>query len=349
MMPFIWFLLILLCLLLYVTLDGYDLGLGIATLFERDPGQRRQLVELVAPAWDGNETWLVLLAVSLWAGLPLAYGTILPHAYLAVIVMLLALIVRGVSVEIASQNPPAPGWVRAFGVGSLIAALMQGVVVSTLAASLPLTDGAFSGSTFGAFGWFSALAAATVAAGYLALGHAYTKWKTTGEVRAKAGRRGFAAAVVAAVLGAASLGAVNATAAPLNLSGPSRAAGFAWLLAFAVAGVAMTLVTIRPGSRFDGLPLAGLVIATVAGVLALVVARYPLLAPPSLTVDAAASPGTTMDFLAVGVGLNVPLLLFYTYYAHYAFRGKQLGTPEAVIPPARGGAPRPTPEPLHEH
>jgi cytochrome bd ubiquinol oxidase subunit II len=79
-MTFVWFALIVLCLLMYVTLDGYDLGIGIATLLERDGRHRRQMLELVAVAWDGNETWLVLLGVALWAGFPVAFGTILPHA-----------------------------------------------------------------------------------------------------------------------------------------------------------------------------------------------------------------------------------------------------------------------------
>src|SRR5260370_32598289 len=109
-MAFVWFVLILLCVLMYVVLDGYDLGIGIATLFERDARRQREMLELVAVAWDGNETWLVLAGVALWAGFPLAFGTILPHAFLPLIVMLFAPIGRGASAEVDSQRPPAPGW-----------------------------------------------------------------------------------------------------------------------------------------------------------------------------------------------------------------------------------------------
>ena len=327
-MTFVWFALIMLCLLLYVTLDGYDLGIGIATLAERDPQRRRQMLELVAVAWDGNETWLVLLAVAMWAGFPLAFGTILPHAFLPLVVMLFALIVRGISVEMASQKPPAPGWVTAFGIGSLVAALAQGVAASTLASSLAITGGAYNGSMFGAMSWYSVLTALAVACGYLALGYAYTKWKTTGQLRDTAGRRGTIAAAATVVLGAACLGAVNATAAPLNLASPTRAAGFAWLMAFAVAGAAMAVVTLRPASRSDALPTTGLTIAVVATFLAVVVARYPVLVPPGLTVANSVSPDHTMEFIAVGIGADVPLILFYTWYAHHAFRGKQASVPE---------------------
>jgi cytochrome bd ubiquinol oxidase subunit II len=225
-----WFVLILLCLLMYVSLDGYDLGIGVARLLERDPRRRHELLEQVAQAWDGNETWLVLLAVSLWAGFPPAFGTILPHAYLPLIVVLFSLIVRGVSVELASQAPPATGWVRAFGVASLTAALAQGVVLGTLGERLTVADGAFSGSPFGAIGWFSVLTAATVTCIYLALGYAYAKWKATGELRADAGRRGAVSTALASVLAVACLAAVNRTAVPLDLGSPGRAVGFAGLL-----------------------------------------------------------------------------------------------------------------------
>jgi cytochrome d ubiquinol oxidase subunit II len=327
-----WFLLILVCLLMYVVLDGYDIGIGIATLIERDGARRHEMLELVAQAWDANETWLVLLAVGLWAGFPLAFGAILPHTYLALIVVLLSLIVRGISVEMASQAPPAPRWERAFGVASLVAALAQGVVLASLTANLTVVGGAYSGSPFGSIGWFSVLAAATVACGYLALGYAYTKWKTTGDLRAHAGRRGIMAAVLAWVLAAASLVAVNGTAAPLNLHNPERAITFAGLLLFAVTGVVTALVTLRPTSANDSVPIVGLATATVALVIAVVVARFPVLIPPALTLDDTVSPPNTMVFVAVGIGLNVPLLFFYNWFAHRAFRGKLTSAPENPDP-----------------
>jgi cytochrome d ubiquinol oxidase subunit II len=335
-MSMAWAALLLLCLLMYVLLDGYDLGLGVAMLFERDARHRRQMLEQVSLAWDGNETWLVLLAVGLWAGFPLAFGTILPHAYLAVIVMLFSLIVRGVSVEMASQAPPAPRWQRAFAVASLLAALSQGVVLATLTENLAVVDGAFSGSPFGSIGWFAVLAAATLTCLYLAMGYAYTKLTATGELRAIAARRGRVSTVLAAALIAASLGAVNATAAPLDLHTPGRAIGFAGLLLFAAAGVVMAVVTLRPGSSSDALPLAGLATAVVALLIAVVVARAPVIVPPSLTVANSVSPSITMVFLAVGVGLNVPLLLFYNWFARHALSRPASSAGDGRTPPLLG-------------
>ncbi|MEU4287271.1 cytochrome d ubiquinol oxidase subunit II [Kribbella sp. NPDC026596] len=321
-MATIWFLLILLCLLMYVVLDGYDLGIGIASLIEPDATCRHEMVEQVAQAWDGNETWLVLLGVCLWAGFPAAFGAMLPHAYLPEIVMLFGLIVRGVSVEMASQAHPAPRWEKAFGVGSLTAALAQGVAVATLTAQLGVVHGAFSGSPFGAISWFSALSAVTVVCGYLALGYAYTKWKAIGQLRARAGRRGTVCAGVASLLAAICLLEVGSTATPLSLHGPARIIAFAGLLLFALAGVVMSVMTLRPSSQYDGIPFVGLVTAVVALVIALVVARYPVLASPHLTLANTAAPSGTLAFLAVGIGLNVPLILFYNWFAHHAFRGK---------------------------
>ncbi|MFI6833774.1 cytochrome d ubiquinol oxidase subunit II [Kribbella sp. NPDC050241] len=321
-MATVWFLLILLCLLLYVVLDGYDLGIGIATLVEPDADHRHEMLEVVAQAWDGNETWLVLLGVSLWAGFPAAFGVMLPHAYLPVVVMLFGLIVRGVSVEMASQAHPAPRWERAFGVASLVAALAQGLAVATATAHLTVVEGAFSGSPFGAMSWFSALTAVTVVCGYLALGYAYTKWKATGELRARAGRRGTVSAGLASLLAIICLLEVGSTATPLSLHGSAQIIAFAGLLLFAVAGVVMSVLTLRPSSQYDGMPLAGLVTAVVALVIAVVVARYPVLASPGLTLTNTAAPSGTLAFLAVGIGLNVPLILFYNWFAHHAFRGK---------------------------
>jgi cytochrome d ubiquinol oxidase subunit II len=319
-MAIAWAALLLLCLAMYVLLDGYDLGIGVAMLVERDGRHRTQMLTQVAQAWDGNETWLVLLGVGLWAGFPLAFGTILPHAYLAVFVVLLSLIVRGVSVEMASQAPPGSTWERAFAIASLFAAIAQGVVLATLTQNLVVVGGAFSGSPFGSIGWFAVLAAATVTCLYLAMGYAYTKLNSTAELRGISARRGMVSTLIAVALVAASLVAVNFTAAPLDLHTPGRAIGFAGLLLFAAGGAGMALMTFRAASSSDALPLAGLAVAVVAVLIAVVVARAPVIVPPSLTVANSVSPSTTMVFLAVGVGLNVPLLLFYTWFSHRVFR-----------------------------
>jgi cytochrome d ubiquinol oxidase subunit II len=130
-------------------------------------------------------------------------------------------------------------------------------------------------------------------------------------------------AVLASILALASLVAVGTTTTPLNLHGPARIIAFAGLLLFAVAGVVMSVLTLRPTSPYDGISLAGLITAVAALVIALAVARYPVLASPALTIANTAAPPGTLAFLAVGIGLNVPLILLYNWFAHHAFRGKR--------------------------
>ncbi|WP_329310247.1 cytochrome d ubiquinol oxidase subunit II [Streptomyces sp. NBC_01262] len=338
----LWSATVLVCLLMYVVLDGYDLGVGVATLFERDCAHRRHMLESVAVGWDGNETWLILLGVALWAGFPLAFGTILPHAYLPVTVVLFSLVVRGVSVEMASQAPPAPRWTAAFGVASLLASFAQGFALGTLTSAVQLRGDACTGSAFGAFSWFCVLSGLTVTAAYTALGYAHTKHKASGRLRDSAARRGAVATAVSGALLVLVLVTVDTTEAPLNLDSPGRAVAFAGLLLFAAGGAATSLVTFlwkQESGAADTLPLGGLVIATVSVFLALGVARYPVLGPPGLTVDSAAGPHSTMVFILVGIGLNMPLVLAYNVFAHRAFAGKfPTGLP-GDQPPAPQGPP----------
>jgi cytochrome bd ubiquinol oxidase subunit II len=322
----IWFLVILFCLTMYIVFDGYDLGIGVGTLFERDPQRKRHMIELVATGWDGNETWLILLAVGLWGGFPLAFGVILPHLYLALIITLFALIVRGGSIELISQtrNPPRIlTW--AFGIASLVAAFTQGFALGQLTSTAHIVDGAYTGSD-GGFPWYPIVLGLTVAFAYTALGYAYLKLKSEGQLRTNAARRGGAFAIITVVFGAVSLISIAGTAAPLNLDTPARAVAFWGLIAFAIAGAATAAVNFNRRKEdhptADLLPFAGLALATVATLLAFTVTHYPVLVPPSLTVTSAAGPYNTVVFLLVGIGLNIPLIIFYHWFAHRTFSGK---------------------------
>src|SRR5271163_3725003 len=122
-----WMIFVFLALTMYIVLDGYDLGIGVLTLIDRDPSRRREMQSLVAWTWDGNESWLVLLALTLWAGLPLVTGVALPALYIPLVLMLWALIARGVALELIDQHDGwHPFWGPLFGIGSLVAAFCQG-------------------------------------------------------------------------------------------------------------------------------------------------------------------------------------------------------------------------------
>ncbi|MCF4121941.1 cytochrome d ubiquinol oxidase subunit II [Antribacter sp. KLBMP9083] len=316
MMPTLWFCVVLLCFLMYLVLDGYDLGLGIATLLERRPDRRRDMVEVVAVAWDGNETWLILLGVSLWAGFPAAFGTLLPHVYLPLVVMLFGLIVRGVSVEMASQRPESSGWVSAFGWASLVTAGAQGFALGALGSPVETTSRAPT--------WFAVVCAVLLALVHIAAGYAHAVRKFTGELQASAAARGRTSLIAGAVLFVAVVSTMQATAAPLDLATPARAAAFTGLLLFTVAGVVTAVVAFGTASRSvvaEKVPSVALAVSVVAGVLALLAAHYPTVGA-GFDLASAAGPHNTMTFLLVGVGLNIPLVLGYNLFAHHAFRGK---------------------------
>ena len=327
MMQTICFLVILLCLTMYVVLDGYDLGIGIGSLFERNRASRVEAVELVATGWDGNETWLILLGVALFGAFPVAFGTVLPDLFLPIIVTLFAMVLRGASVEFISQSRnPSSAWLWVFGGSSLVAAFGQGFALGTLTSPLVLVNGAYAGTAFGAFSWYSVLMGITVALGYTALGYGYLKMKVDGGLRLRAASRGSIVAVMAIVFGILSLIGINATAAPLDLSTPGRATAFWALLIFALGGAVMTAMTFgrtRTTRNADVLPFAGLVVVTVAVLVAFTVARYPVIVP-GLTWSAAQGPRNTLVFLLVGVGLNMPLVLFYNWFSHRTFKGKRV-------------------------
>lgn len=207
-----WYIVILVGILAYVLLDGYDLGAGIITLVTRDRGERDEIVEGIGSIWDGNETWLVFVGVALFAGLPGAFGLILPHLYVPLILMLFGLILRGVSVEMISQphthKGGAEGWYRTFGVGSLLAAFMQGLALGTLSVNVAHDGVRYLGGSFAFVGWFPLLMAVTVTFGYVALGYAWMHLHRIGRQDSVTARGRWASliAVVGAVVALATVG-----------------------------------------------------------------------------------------------------------------------------------------------
>ncbi|MDX3763278.1 cytochrome d ubiquinol oxidase subunit II [Streptomyces sp. AK02-04a] len=138
--------LVLLALGAYVLLDGYDLGIGILSLFDRSDQRRKEYNELIATAWDANESWIILAGVALWAGLPGVYATVLPGVYLPLVVMLLAIVLRGTAIELQSAAPDyRRGWGLVFGISSLVATVCQGLVAGGVLSGLPHRGGVFTG------------------------------------------------------------------------------------------------------------------------------------------------------------------------------------------------------------
>ncbi|AOP49026.1 cytochrome d ubiquinol oxidase subunit II [Streptomyces lydicus] len=333
--------LVLLALGAYVLLDGYDLGIGILSLFDRSDQRRKEYNELIATAWDANESWLILAGVALWAGLPGVYATVLPGVYLPLIVMLLALVLRGTAIELQSAAPGyRRGWGLVFGISSLVATVCQGLVVGGVLSGLPHRGGVFTGSTWDWLTPYSVLCALGMVAVYLLAGAAWLQDKTTGTAHERAGRLGrpliLAVAVAGLVLG---FGLRFADPQHLGFDQPLRATLFG--LAVAVAVVCAATAWYGFGRRPDWRPFAAVAGTEAAGLLALVAATAPVVVPPDLTVHAAAGPHGSQLFLLIGVGGCMPVVLAYNLYAWWVFRGKFARPPahtDPAGPPDTGAA-----------
>jgi cytochrome d ubiquinol oxidase subunit II len=322
-MLFFWMLVLVLALLVYVNLDGYDLGIGVLTLLERDPAAKRRMLDVVGNVWDGNESWLILLAIGLWGGFPDAYATALPGLYLPLCLMLFALIFRGFAIEMTLQRPRFDRvWGRLFGVGSVLAAFAQGVVFGGLVSGIRVSNHQFVGGTWDFLGHGYALltGCATVLL-YAWAGAA--RLQTIRGVNASGASprmlRGLTGAVALASVLCAALLPV-ASSAKLSLDGAARWLPFGY--GVLIAAGAMWTVYRRAGRGPRQLSFFAVAAAETAGLIAFVSLFYPQLVPPSVTVYSAAASRSTIVFLTVMIGLIGPVTVAYGIYAHWVFRSQ---------------------------
>ncbi len=322
-LPVIWALVIGAAVALYVVLDGFDLGVGILfPLLEREQ-ERDQMMNSVAPFWDGNETWLVLGGGGLWIAFPKAFAIIMPAVYLPIIVMLLALVLRGVAFEFRWVGKPGHRvWDLSFATGSILAAFAQGMVLGGLLQGITVRDGQFAGGTFDFLTPFSLLCGVALVAGYGLLGATWLMMKTEGSVERHARR--LAVPLLLALL--ACIGAVSLWT-PLAFERVAERWFSTPNLYYLAPAPVLTLLLargcwrgIRLGKSVQPFLCAvGLFLIAYAG---LVISNVPYLVPPALTVwEAAADPSSQM-FMLIGVCLLLPLVLGYTVFVYWTFRGK---------------------------
>src|ERR1700744_1934619 len=224
-MDFFWMFIVVGSLLTYVILDGYDLGICVLTLFQRDARDQRLMLSVVGNVWDGNESWLVMLPMAIWDGFPEAYVTFLPGLDLPLIVMLFRLVFRGVAIEYALHRPVSDRiWTWFFGAGSLVAAFAKGVVFGGLLTGVTVRNGEFAGATWDFFGHgYGVLTGLAAVALYCLAGSTRLLSKVEGGLRARmaaAARRLTPVTVVAVALSAALLPV--ASTAHLQLGGGGR-------------------------------------------------------------------------------------------------------------------------------
>jgi len=316
-----WVSVLALSILLYVLLDGFDLGIGILYGFAGGDRARRAMMSAVAPVWDGNETWLVVSGVVLWGAFPIVYATLFSAFYLPLLFMLAGLILRGVAFEFRDKARHLPWvWDAAFAGGSLVAAFMQGTMVGALAQGLPLLHGNYTGGEFSWLSPFTVLCGAGLCLGYALLGACWLVRKSEGDIQAI----GFRLIPALALASLAVLAAVFIFALSENLPVLARWLERPYLFAFpltgVVAGIALALSVRRRRAR-EPFYLVAATFAAAFGTFA--VSFWPYMIPFSITIDEAAAPHSTLAFMFWGEGLFVlPLMLVYTAISYRVFRGK---------------------------
>src|ERR1700719_158411 len=320
-MVMFWVSLLAISILLYVLLDGVDLGVGLLFGLARGEARRGAMLSAVAPIWDGNETWLVITAVILWGAFPVVYASLLSAFYLPLIVMLLGLILRGVAFEFRYKTQRLRWiWDLSFAGGSLIATFIQGMTVGALVEGLQFTNGEYSGGEVGWLTPFAVLCGIGLCLGYALLGACWLAKKCEAEVREVAHRQ----IPVLAVGVLASLVVVFAYALVEHLPILHRWIDRPYLFAFpAIGAVAATVLALSIVSHNDYWPfyMVALIFMSAFGTLALSFWTYII--PSVITVDQAAAPPSSLVFMVWGCGVVVfPLMLIYTGISYTVFRGK---------------------------
>ncbi|HEX6611157.1 MAG TPA: cytochrome d ubiquinol oxidase subunit II [Hyphomicrobiaceae bacterium] len=320
-----WAGLIAFAVLAYVTFDGFDLGVGILFTAFHDEPDRDTMMNSVAPVWDGNETWLVLGGGGLFAVFPLAYAIVMPALYAPLTLMLLALVFRGVAFEFrwrAKRPDQRNWWDWGFAGGSLAAAFAQGIALGALVQGIPVANRAYAGGWWDWLTPFSLLTGIALVVGYTLLGATWLIMKTTGELQARA----YALAWWAAAGTVALIGAVSLWTPFLEYQYAHR--WFAWPAVLYTAPVPLlvlgcaALLARGLSRRWEVVPFLASIGLFVLSYIGLGISFYPYIVPTSVTIWEAAAPDSSLRFLLVGAVILIPIILAYTAYAYWVFRGK---------------------------
>lgn len=318
----VWYWILGLLLVLYVVLDGFDLGVGILSLFVGSEQRRSVMMASLGSVWDANETWLVVFGGALFGAFPAAYGIVLHGLYIPIMVMLLALIFRGVAFEFREHSRDKRHWNIAFGGGSLLAAIAQGYALGAVIGGIPVNGNQFAGGIWHWLSLYSTLVAVGVVFGYALLGATYLILKTDDRVQGRYRKVARGAAWLTAVAGVA-----------VSLWTPMRfdyvaERWFSWpnmiwlapLPILAAGAFYMLLRALRRG--YEHSPFIWAVCIFLASFAGLAVSFYPYLVPPALTAADVASSPTTLAFMLTGIGMLIPIMLIYNAYQYLVFRGK---------------------------
>lgn len=323
-LPLIWFVIIIFSTLMYIVMDGFDLGIGILYPFVKSNADRDLMMNSVAPVWDGNETWLVLGGAALFGAFPLAYAVILDALAIPLTLMLVALIFRGVAFEFRfkADEHHRYFWDRAFLISSVIATFVQGVVVGSVIEGFPVANRAFTGGAFDWLATFPLFCGFGLVIAYALLGCGWLVMKTEGHLQQQMYK----------VLKPLTL-VMLAVLAVLSLWTPlahdaiaARWFSFPNILFFLPVPL-LVLVCVaalfRSVSRhLHYTPFFAVLGLVFLGFTGLGISIWPMIIPPVIDYKMAAAPGESLSFMLVGALFIIPVILVYTWWSYYVFRGK---------------------------
>lgn len=323
-LPLLWALIIAFGLMMYVILDGFDLGIGILFPFIRNPDHRDTMVNTVAPVWDGNETWLVLGGAALLAAFPLAYSVLLSALYIPIMMMLAGLIWRGVAFEFRFKASPAhkPFWDKAFIWGSYIATFSQGAALGAFIGGFEVQDGVYVG---GAMDWvspFSLFTGCALLIAYALLGATWLIMKTEGSLQDR--MRELASPILLVLLVA--MGIVSLWTPLTHDEVAARwfsLPNLFWFMPVPVLVLVSAwglMTSLRRGSH--AMPFVLTLFLLFLGYTGLGISLWPNIVPPAISIYDAAAPAQSMGFALVGALFIIPFILVYTAWSYYVFRGK---------------------------
>jgi cytochrome bd ubiquinol oxidase subunit II len=322
-LPVVWAAIIGLGVFIYVTLDGFDLGIGLLLPFFEGKGERDVMLNTVAPVWDGNETFLVLGGAGLYGAFPVVYSTLLPANYMPLILMVVGLIFRGAAFELrAKARRTQHVWDLAFIGGSALAAMCQGIVLGSLLQGIHIVDNRFAGDPFDWFSPFSVFCGFGVLITYATLGCGWLILKTEGELQRKIRliMRPLAAALIAAIALVSLWIVLGLPAVKMRWFASGN---LGWFLPVPVLVVACVWGIFRSlHLKHEATPFLLTLAICFLGFTGLVISIWPNIIPPSLTIWEASSSHSSQLFTLVGTVIVLPIILVYNAMQYRVFRGK---------------------------
>ena len=323
MLPFVFALILAFIVIMYVILDGFDLGIGILFPFTANEIERDRMMNSIAPIWDGNETWLVFGGAMLYGAFPRVYGLLLPILYMPLMLMLISLVFRGVSFEFRFKaDKSKPFWNWAFAISSVAATFFQGVVLGCFVQGFTFDESAMIINVNGWLTPFTLLTGVALIMGYGLLGSTWMIMKSQGRLQSKMIHYSKGLLVLVSIF----LLFVSIWT-PLHsneiferwYSYPN----FIYLSPLPLlAGIAVFLAWKNLSEQHEKKPFIYSIVIFLCSYVGIGVSVYPYLIPHQVTLWEAAAPNTTLKFILIGVVIMLPVLLGYTAYAYYLFRGK---------------------------